>query len=473
MKMISRFVFLCVLCAVVKAAEPPWRYQLLEGSFLVDDCLICGRPSIQIPMRGSFTLRRVEVTPISQRYVIENAEFKAGPDYTFKGNGTYTITGDFAIRQTVTLGGTLQTAGETKSVGFTNEENTITRRWPMLYATLRQTNGTLANTITLTIAAAPLREIWFSTATNFVRAIKLDNTVSDGDLLSSVGRIVKRNSDLQEHFPGPTFLNMGLDAIDVLPGADIVFSTESKGVLNDGDFASARTGAITRWQDFMSIVAPGVTNDPGLDALHFESPNKFYFSTKQNIPDAPTPIGNGDIVQVDMDARTSDIFRSNANLLSQFHPAEAKDYGLDALYIWPNGEIWFSTTTDFSDSQLGTITAGDLLSDAGYIVYRNADLVAALQPMASEPTDYGLDAVFVISDSTAAEPDARLSATFNGAEHRITIAWQSQARVFQVEHATDVDGPWEATTPIIPELSYEDFVSANADTRAFYRVLQW
>ena len=75
------------------------------------------------------------------------------------------------------------------------------------------------------------------------------------------------------------------------------------------------------------------------------------------------------------------MFRSNRQLLSQFHPPALEDFGLDALYIWPNGEIWFSTTSDFNDGQLGPITSGDLLSDAGYIVYRNADLVRALQPL--------------------------------------------------------------------------------------------
>src|ERR1043166_9521586 len=61
------------------AAEPPWRYQLLEGSSLADECLICGRPTIIIPMRGSFTLRRGSVSPISQTFSIENANFQAGP----------------------------------------------------------------------------------------------------------------------------------------------------------------------------------------------------------------------------------------------------------------------------------------------------------------------------------------------------------------------------------------------------------
>src|SRR5205823_2755971 len=149
----------------------------------------------------------------------------------------------------------------------TNDSGAITRRWPMLAATLKQTNGTLASTITLTIAAAPLREIWFSTGTNFTRAIKgLDNSVSDGDLLSTAGRVVKRNSDFQAHFPGPTYENMGLDAVDILPGAEIAFSTDTLGVLSDGDFAFARSGQIIHWQDFMQTIDPGLANDPGLDA---------------------------------------------------------------------------------------------------------------------------------------------------------------------------------------------------------------
>src|SRR5947199_10192205 len=102
------FLLITALCfTVARSADTDlnWRYQLLEGSFLADDCLICGRPSFNIPMRGSFMLRRIEVTPISTRYVIENASFQAGTGYAFTGSGTYETSGDFVIHQTMTLTG--------------------------------------------------------------------------------------------------------------------------------------------------------------------------------------------------------------------------------------------------------------------------------------------------------------------------------------------------------------------------------
>ena len=33
-----------------------WKCVLLEGSYLIDDCPACGRPTILQPMRGSFDL---------------------------------------------------------------------------------------------------------------------------------------------------------------------------------------------------------------------------------------------------------------------------------------------------------------------------------------------------------------------------------------------------------------------------------
>lgn len=463
----------CLLFNTVRAAtpEPAMRYQLLEGSFLMDECLICGRPSFNIPMRGSFYLRRIAVGPLATDYAIENADFQAA-DYTFKGSGTYRLGGDFVLTQTITLSGDLQTANETRKVAFTNEGSALTRHVPMFFATLKQTNGTFVSTITLTVAAAPLQEIWFSTATNFTRAIKVDNSVSDGDLLSTAGHIVKRNSDFQAHFPGPTFLTMGLDAVDVLPGEGIVFSTETKGVLSDGDFAFERTGDITHWQDFMTIVADA-PSDPGLDGLHVESANKIYFSTKENLNGFAGPIGNGDILLIETTAPTGEIFRSNAELLDRFHPKEVKDYGLDAFYIWPNGEIWFSTATNFNDTQLGPISGGDLLSDAGYIVYRNADLTAALLPLGDPPTDFGLDAVVVVSDFTGVDGDATIMAKLDRPTGVVTLSWKGAGREFQVERASEVAGPWEPVSPVIADLSYEDPQSITASGRAFYRVRQW
>src|SRR2546430_880420 len=54
--------------AQTNAAGGPWVYRLLEGSYLIDDCLPCARPTFMLPMRGSFTLILTEDNPLLARY---------------------------------------------------------------------------------------------------------------------------------------------------------------------------------------------------------------------------------------------------------------------------------------------------------------------------------------------------------------------------------------------------------------------
>src|SRR5215207_10319396 len=66
---------------LARTAESPAgaaRYQLLEGSNLQDDCPICGRPTIIMPMRGSFELVPDETDPVFISYTVTNAQFYAG-----------------------------------------------------------------------------------------------------------------------------------------------------------------------------------------------------------------------------------------------------------------------------------------------------------------------------------------------------------------------------------------------------------
>ncbi len=53
-------------------------YSLVEGSFLIDDCLICGRPTIMQPLRGTFELVPVQITPPYSKYLIRDINFVAG-----------------------------------------------------------------------------------------------------------------------------------------------------------------------------------------------------------------------------------------------------------------------------------------------------------------------------------------------------------------------------------------------------------
>src|SRR5205823_7739126 len=98
---------------------------------------------------------------------------------------------------------------------FTNANRTVTQPFPLIEINLKQTNGTLMQTFTLKMFAAPVREIWFSTARGFLSTNQPGKTnwISGGDLISSRGRVVKRNVDLVGRLGVmPGVPDLGLDA---------------------------------------------------------------------------------------------------------------------------------------------------------------------------------------------------------------------------------------------------------------------
>jgi hypothetical protein len=167
------------------------------------------------------------------------------------------------------------------------------------------------------------------------------------------------------------------------------------------------------------------------------------------------------------------VLRSNQQLLGNFHPlAATSDYGLDALYVWPGGETWFSTEAGFQDQNLGAILAGDLLSDRGYIVFRNADLLSAFAPVENSP-DFGLDALYVVTDATPSAGAPRLQIVGKPGDQSAGLTWQGQGRVFQVERADVVSGPFQPLSPIIPDLSFDDLGALTNRAQGYYRLRQW
>ena len=94
-------------------------------------------------------------------------------------------------------------------------------------------------------------------------------------------------------------------------------------------------------------------------------------------------------------------------------------------------------------------------------------------PVGDPPTDFGLDAVVVVSDFTGVDGDATIMAAVDRTTGLVTISWKAGGREFQVERAAEITGPWEPVTPVIADLSYEDPQSVTASDRAFYRVRQW
>jgi len=265
--------------------------------------------------------------------------------------------------------------------------------------------------------------------------------------------------------------------VDILPGGEIAFSLDSGfpsqtlGPLQHGDLLSTRGRIIRRNQDLLApfgIQPPAP--DLGLDAVHILDTGDILFSIETDAfsERLGLTIHRGDVL-----SSNGTVLRTHQQMLAQFHPSNgAKDYGLDALYVWPSGEIWFSTEMAFDDSALGPILPGDLLSDQGYVVFRNADLVGAFAP-AQNQSDYGLDAIYVITDATPPAPAPVMAIQPRTSTRSAGLTWQSQGRVFQLERAGVVSGPFQVLSPLIPDLFFDDLGALTNRAQSYYRLRQW
>src|SRR5947207_8694469 len=99
----------------------PWAYLLLHDSYLLDDCLFCDRISIPVPMRGTFSVRLIDETPISARYALDDINFTAGDrPYLVKGGGPVEISGELAVTFRLSLELQLDAGLSNKVCYFTN-----------------------------------------------------------------------------------------------------------------------------------------------------------------------------------------------------------------------------------------------------------------------------------------------------------------------------------------------------------------
>lgn len=477
-------VLLSLAGGAVNAVEVSYRYELIEGSRIVDDCAVCGRPPIVQELRGTFDLRRLQTDPLISIYRVENVDFKAA-DYKVAGSGGLMIGGEVALTQSMWLTGQVSMSWTNLHASFTNKTVVVERWWPMLKVSIEQTNGNDFQRFTIDIVAAPIREIWFSTASLFHAGTLPENAnlVSAGDLLGSSGRIIKRNLELFNGLPVPVSEEMGLDAIDMQEGADIAISTETNGMAaGEGDVFHARSMVVFTEKEILAPLLQGQTAEGGLDALNMEGAGaslRVYFSIERDIRIFNDPLPNvdlrkGDVLWVNSpqnEVREGGVLKKNAELLLRFDPADReKDYGLDALYMWRSGEIWFSTEEGFQDKLLGAVTAGDLLSDQGYVVYRNLELLERFAPI-EDASSFGLDGLYVVSDAARADVDgARLQVQIDAAGP--LLKWSGPARVFQAERADSLLQPFADLTPILPELQVVDTNGVSGSQR-FYRLRQW
>src|SRR5437867_2433024 len=228
------------------AAQTPTgvNYTLIDSSALLDDCLICGRPTLIYSLRGTFTLVPLDSTPLFMRYRMTNIVFKAtrtgGPDYDLTGTGVYEIGGEVAVIQRLTL----ELKVNDRSLVFTNDARAVEHPFPLIDITVAQTEPNVAQFFTLQLVAAPVREIWCSTASAFSSALN-NLRASPGDVLSASGRIVVPSSNLVAQLDLPAAAGSpGIDALDVGPGGEIFFSFDQNqnstnlGLIHHGDLVS-------------------------------------------------------------------------------------------------------------------------------------------------------------------------------------------------------------------------------------------
>jgi hypothetical protein len=472
----------------VPALGQAWHYTLLPGSQMVDAHPVGGRPDIVVPLQGTFSLRLVQEGPLFSTYAWESIAWAAGtpggPSYQVNGRGDFSLGGEVALVQTLFLEVHIDDGRTNRLCYFTNAPGPVDRWWPMIHLSADQTNGTLVQQFQLEIFAAPFQEIWFSTAHGLTAGIwqPPTNAVSGGDLISSAGRVVKRNQALTARLGiMPGVPDLGLDAVDILPGGEIAFSieqdafSETLGPLHNGDVLSDRGRIVTNYAALIGAFGPEPPPaDEGLDALQVMPGGEICFSVTNDFfsERLGRRVRRGDLL-----SSSGRILKTNEELVARFRPADPKkDYGLDALYVWPSGEIWFSVETGFYGQHFESYLPGDLLSDQGYVVYRNLDLVGAFQPL-EDLADFGLDALFIVTD-VAAPPAAagslRCAAPLlDQKTGNVTLNWKGSGHVYQVEKATNILGPWQPISPILTEPPVIDVGAITKTTNGFYRVREW
>ncbi|MCX8108710.1 MAG: hypothetical protein N3G20_07900 [Verrucomicrobiae bacterium] len=470
-----------------QVTRPAWQYTLLPGAEFVDDCLLCGRPTLILPMQGTFSLRLIDENPLFSTYAVEALSFTAGvlpgTFYKISGSGSYKVGGEVAVVQSMELKVEVDNGFTVKSCFFKSTSPGVTRAWPLVSISLEQSDGDMVQVFKMKFVAAPLREIWFSTKHGFTPGVQPPPAryVLGGDLVSDVGRVVRSNRELTGKLglmPSPDPPDLGLDAVEILRGGEVAFSiekdvfSETLGYLYEGDVLSDAGRIVVAYAGLVAPFSPmPPVWDPGLDALCVLPSGEVYFSVEKDFfsEKLGRMIRRGDLL-----SSKGYVVKTHEQLLEKFHlPPLPKDFGLDAIHVWPSGEIWFSLEDGFQDSVLGMIRDGDLLSDCGEVVYRNHELLRNFQPL-EDLADFGLDAVFIVSDAMTLPVDGgRCKNMVMTVSEGFRIQWEANGRLRQVEKAPSVIGPWKPIGPVTLDTIFVDPEAPHGAPQAFYRLREW
>ncbi|MDA0812704.1 MAG: hypothetical protein O3C21_09985 [Verrucomicrobia bacterium] len=462
-----------------------WHYTLVEGSTLLDDCEVCGGLRFPIPMEGSFELVLTDENPLFSRYRLFDLDLRAprgGPTYRITGEGDYKVGGEVAILQETTLDVEVSvTDRPVRTTMFEGGSFAPPRAWPMLSLGSSDVQGTPFSRITLVVNAAPFRDLWFSTAGGLTPGTpQLGEHYSGADVLSIGGHAMRRAKDAFAAFEFPVAGGFeAMDALDVAPGGELLFSlghpafsTSLGQEVQEGDLLAESGKVAAKNQALVAAFgAMPPTPDVGLDAVQVLDSGEVLFSIREPLfsEKLGVALGKGDLL-----SDRGVVVKRNRDLLAAFRPAGATlDQGLDAFYVWPHGEVWFSVEEGFQTpvGSVGTVGYGDLLSDQGFVVRRNLDLVAAFSPL-EDVADFGLDALFVVTDFTP--PPTGLTPPALRVEGSVAVLdWSGDARAWQLEHSPDLRLPFAPLTPILPVRTWRHQAEKILPRAGFYRIHGW
>ncbi len=456
------------------------RHRLLPGSTFTDACDLCGRPDLVEPISGRYDLALIAENPLVSRFAMLDARFehRSGDAIlrSLVGGGRYSVGGEVVVHRSLRLEVEESGFGGGRRATLTNNPAAPFLRWPTIHESLREAGGTPRSSFQIELWSAPIRALWFTTANGmtpgaFPPPIR---RIAGGDLLDDTGRVVKS----LEQLLAPLDLSPGtparLDAFTIAPGGGVWFSfaedvkTEKVGTIQEGDVVSDAgrrvftNQELTRNLGFMPVVP-----DLGLDGLQVLPDGEVLFSTRwlQFSETLGVMVSPADIVS----AAGAVLYRGE-DLLAPFQPkGDIAEIGLDAFYVWPGGEVWFSAAQGFQSgvAEIGGVMDGDLLSSKGRIIYRNLDLVREFQPL-EDLANFGLTGLFIVTDlgTSPRPPELKWSATNDGGWQ---VSWPGTGRVFQVEETSDLTFPFVARSPIGLERT---FLWHPAGTQ-FLRVRAW
>src|SRR5579859_4195553 len=123
-------------CRVAAQTNTPQEYTLLAGSQLIDDCPMCGRPTIFAPMTGTFDLILLDQNPLFARFELLNISFEAGtnlgPRYKVTGTGIYQVGGEVALMQNLFLDVVINNGFTNTEALCTNTNTGVNATWPKI-----------------------------------------------------------------------------------------------------------------------------------------------------------------------------------------------------------------------------------------------------------------------------------------------------------------------------------------------------